>query len=281
MKPKMINFEHVYGVAVHKLQNPSYTAREGGLRRFVLLHNFLRKFESQDDDVKKGEAVWLDSVLDGLVEEEDEDGGYVFITTKSNDVFRPYNEYNEYDEYKEYNKYEYDYMDLLHNNVEMEFEVQVAEDIMIPQDINPNEPNHFDPNLFDPNLFDPNHFDPSLFDPTHFDPTHFDPTHFDPTHFDPTHFDPTHFDPTHFDPGGVQRMEIDEDDEEDEDDEDVDTPSNSLIDSPIDSYGPHFEKTRLLSADNNINMLENAYGTLSHEDFHPYWKDNSIIALHL
>ncbi|CAG8584002.1 11120_t:CDS:2 [Gigaspora margarita] len=232
MKPKMINFEHVYGVAVHKLQNPSYTAREGGLRRFVLLHNFLRKFESHDDDVKKGEAVWLDSVLDGLVEEEDEDGGYVFITTKSNDVFRPYNEYNEYNEYKEYNKYDYDYMDLLHNNVEMEIEVQVAEDIMIPQDINPNEPNHFDPNLFDPNLFDPNHFDPSLFDPNHFDPTHFDPTHFDPTHFDPTHFDP----------GG---------------------------------------KTRLLSADNNINMLENAYGTLSHEDFHPYWKDNSIIALHL
>jgi len=265
MTPKMINFEHVYGVAVNKLQNPSYTAREGGLRRFVLLHNFLRKFESQDDDdVKKDEADWLNSVLDGLVEEEDEDGGYVFITTKSNDVFRPYNEYSEYNEYKEYNKYheynEYNYMDLLQNNVEMEFEVQVTEDIMIPQDINSNEPTHFDP--------------------THFDPTHFDPTHFDPTHFDPR-FDPTHFDPTHFDPGGVQRMEIDEDDEEDEDDEDVDTPSNSLIDSPIDSYGPHFEKTRLLSADNNINMLENAYGTLSHEDFHPYWKDNSIIALHL
>ncbi|CAG8462180.1 11375_t:CDS:2 [Cetraspora pellucida] len=160
-----VNLEHVYGVAVHKLQN-SYAAREGGLRRFVLLHNFIRKFENNDDDsgdIKKDEEDWLDSCLDGLVAEEDlveEEDGYVIIP-KSNDEYKPYNEYNEY-------------MELLQNNVEMEF----AEDIM-PRSLDSHEP-------------------------------------------------------THFDPGGSL----------------IDSP----MDLPIDSYGSHFEK-----------------------NFHPYWKDNSII----
>ncbi|CAG8688399.1 33068_t:CDS:2, partial [Racocetra persica] len=184
MAPMMINLERVYGVAVHKLQN-SYAAREGELRRFVLLHNFIRKFENHDDDSKKDEEEWLDSCLDGLVEEEED--GYVFIT-KSNDEYKPYNEYNEYNEY----------MELLQNNVEMDF----AEDIM-PRNLDSHEPTHFDP----------------------------------------------------------------------------DSPINSPMDLPmdlsIDSYGPHFEKSRILTTDGDIG---NGYGTLADKDFHPYWKDNSIIA---
>ncbi|CAG8603106.1 25263_t:CDS:2 [Dentiscutata erythropus] len=147
MTPMMINVEHVCTVAVNKLNNSSYTAREGGLRRFVLLHNFLRKFEWQDDDIKKDEEYWLESTLV---------------------LLKPYDEYNEYNEYND----EYNYMELLQNGMDI-----VTEDIMMPQDIDSHE------------LI------------------------------------------THFDPG----------------------------------------------ADSDINMLENDYGTLHHENFHPYWKDNSII----
>ncbi|RIA93636.1 hypothetical protein C1645_735403 [Glomus cerebriforme] len=85
----MVDIDFVYNVSIHKLRNFHTSNRDSGdLRKLVLLNNFVyEKFYSSgqeddflewsEEDIKKDEESWLDSVLDELDEDD-----YVHINVK-------------------------------------------------------------------------------------------------------------------------------------------------------------------------------------------------------